>query len=266
MLDVVARGAEIVPSPEPGRINPVETTRHCGPVFNAPAIVVATIGLLAAIHLVLQLAGEGWQVWALYAFSFVPSRFQPNTIAMIEGSQYWSLITYAFLHADWMHIGLNSLWILIFGTPVARVLGTLRFMLIFLAGAVGGALVMLAIYWGESVVTVGASASASALIAAAIPIMYGNRWRGPLTIPELLGHRRAMIFMIICVTVMLLPGVQSGIDAWLVMLFPSVQSIPGIGDGLQIAWEAHLGGFASGLLAYALLLPQRRRLEPPPTG
>jgi membrane associated rhomboid family serine protease len=72
-----------------------------------------------------------------------------------------------------------------------------------------------------------------------------------------------MIFVIICAAVMLLPGVQSGIDAWLVVLFPSVRSVPGIGDGLQIAWEAHLGGFASGFLAYALLLPQGRRQEPP---
>jgi membrane associated rhomboid family serine protease len=263
MLDVAARGADIVPSPDQGRINPVETTIRREPVFNAPAIVVATIGLLLAIHFALQLAGEEWQVWALYAFSLVPSRFQPGTIAMIEGSQYWSLVTYAFLHADWAHVGLNSIWILIFGTPVARVLGTVRYIVIFLAAAVGGALAMLALYWDQSVVTIGASASASGLIAAAIPIMYGNRWRGPLTIAELPRHRRAMIFVVVCVAIMLLPAVQSGFNQWLVMLFPSVRNVPGIGDGLQIAWEAHLAGFATGLIAYALLLPRRRGMDPP---
>ena len=245
MLDAARRGAEIVPSTEREQaVNAAETTirRGSGPVFNAPWVVIATIAVLVAIHLALELAGEDWQVWALYAFSFIPSRFQPNAIAMLEGSQYWSLVTYAFLHADWMHVGFNCLWLLIFGTPVARVLGVLRYSIIFIVAAIGGALVMLAVHWGEFVITVGASASVSGLLAAAIPIMYGNRWRGPLTIPELLRNGRALGFMAVWLTVTLLP---------------SVQSIPGFGDGQRIAWEAHLGGFVTGLLAYALILPRR---------
>jgi membrane associated rhomboid family serine protease len=245
MLDAVRRGAEIVPSAEPEQpVNTPETTstRASGPIFNAPVVVVATIALLLAIHLALELAGEDWQVWSLYAFSFVPSRFQPNAIAMIQGSQYWSLITYAFLHADWMHVGLNSLWLLIFGTPVARVLGTLRYIAIFLAGAVGGALVMLVVHWGESIITVGASASVSGLLAAAIPIMYGGWRHGPLTIPETLRNRRALLFMAMFLVVTLLSGAQG---------------VPGFGEGPPIAWEAHLGGFAAGLIAYAFLQPAR---------
>jgi membrane associated rhomboid family serine protease len=200
-------------------------------------VVTATIALLVAIHLALQLAGESWRVWSLYAFAFVPSRFQPNAIAMMEGSQYWSLVTYAFLHADWVHVGFNSLWLLIFGTPVARVLGTLRFIAIFVVGAIGGALVMLAVYWGETVITIGASASVSALIAAAIPIMYGG-WRGPLSIPQVLRHRRALLFMAVFLGLTLISGAQG---------------VPGFGDGPPIAWEAHLGGFVAGLIAYAVL-------------
>lgn len=245
MLDAGGRGAEIVPSTEREQpVNAVETTirRSSGPIFNAPWVVVATIAVLVAIHLALDLAGEDWQIWSLYAFSFVPSRFQGSITGMIEGSQYWSLVTYAFLHADWMHVGFNSLWLLIFGTPVARVLGAVRYAVIFFVAAIGGALVMLVVHWGQFVITVGASASVSGLLAAAIPIMYGDRWRGPLTIPELLHNRRALIFMVL----------------WLVVtLLPSVQNIPGFAEGPQIAWEAHLGGFVSGLLAYALILPKR---------
>ena len=234
------RGAEIVPSErQEDLVNREETAppRGSAPIFNAPLVVVLVIALLVAIHLALQLAGNDWQVWSLYAFSFVPSRFQPGAIAMIEGSQYWSLVTYAFLHADWLHVGFNSLWLLIFGTPVARVLGTLRFVAIFIVGAVGGALVMLAVYWGETVITVGASASVSALVAAAIPVMYGGR-RGPLSIFELFHNSRALLFMALWVGVTLLSGAQG---------------VPGFGEGPPIAWEAHLGGFAAGLAAYAFL-------------
>ena len=60
-----------------------------GPIFNTPPIVLSVIGVLIAIHLALQLAGQDWQIWSIYAFAFIPSRFGGGeSIAMIEGSQY----------------------------------------------------------------------------------------------------------------------------------------------------------------------------------
>ena len=42
---------------------------------------------------------------------------------MLPGSEYWTLVTYMLLHGDWMHLTFNALWLLVFGTPVARYLG-----------------------------------------------------------------------------------------------------------------------------------------------
>ncbi|QIG51607.1 rhomboid family intramembrane serine protease [Nordella sp. HKS 07] len=209
-----------------------------GPVVNAPPVVLVTIGILIAIHVAILLGGHDWQIWTLYAFALIPARFQgPGAIAMIEGSQYWSLVTYAFLHEGWLHVLFNSLWLLVFGTPVARQLGTLRFLLIALVSALGGAFAMLILFWGTPIIAVGASAAVSGLLAAAIPIMFGGAY-GPLSFREFLRDRRAIIFLVV----------------FLVMtLASSVQWLPGFADGARIAWEAHLGGFVAGLFTYFVI-------------
>lgn len=206
-----------------------------GPIVNAPPAVLVIIVILIGIQAALQWAGEDWETWSYYAFALIPARFQgPAATAMIEGSQYWSLVTYAFLHDGWLHVLFNSIWLLIFGTPVARQFGTLRFLLIALVATLGGAIAMLVMFWGVFIVAVGASAAVSGLLAAAIPIMFGGR-AGPLSFGEFLRDRRAMIFMAV----------------FLIMtLMSSVQWLPSFADGARIAWEAHLGGFIAGLIAY----------------
>lgn len=220
------------------------------PLLNAPAAVIGLIGGLAAVHVALWLGGENWQIWAVENFALVMSRFGPEPPPYMAGAQYWSLITHAFLHGGWDHLLFNCLWLLIFGTPVARVLGPRRFLIICLAAAVSGGLASLALHWGERVIMVGASGAVSGLLAAAIPLMYGRRTpQGfrPLMPGELLGDRRAIMFMAVFLLITLL----SGASGW------SGQSFMDEGG---IAWEAHLGGFVGGLTAfYVIVLRQVRQ-------
>jgi membrane associated rhomboid family serine protease len=211
-------------------------------MVNAPPIVLALIAVLLGVHLLIQIGGQDWQIWSLYAFAFIPARFGgPDSTAMIEGSQYWSLITYGFLHEGWLHVLFNSVWLLIFGTRVAQQFGSLRFLAIAFVSTLGGALAMLWVYWGVFIVVVGASAAVSGLLAAAIPIMFG-RPGAPLTFGEFLRDRRALIFMFIFLGMTLLTGVQG---------------LPGFADGGRIAWEAHLGGFIAGLLSFFVINRER---------
>ncbi|MGE0237970.1 MAG: rhomboid family intramembrane serine protease [Parvibaculaceae bacterium] len=207
-------------------------------MVNAPPVVLAVIVVLIGIHALIQFGGQDWTIWSLYAFALIPARFDGSDgTAMMAGSQYWSLITYGFLHDGWLHVLLNSLWLLIFGTPVARQFGALRFLAIALIATLGGALAMLAVYWGMFIVVVGASAAVSGLLAAAIPIMFG-RPGAPLTLSEFLRNRRAIIFMLVFLAM---------------TLFTGVQGLPGFADGGRIAWEAHLGGFVAGLLGFFVI-------------
>lgn len=219
------------------------------PVFNAPASVVVVIAVLVAVHALLWVMGESWQVWSLFALSLNPARFTEPGSPMFPGSQYWSLATYMLLHGDWMHLLFNSLWLLVFGTPVARYLGGGRFLLLCLIAGVVGGLSSLALHWGQEIFVIGASGAVSGLLAAAIPIMYGRRVMGgarPLTLPELLRNPRALMFTAIWLALTLF----SGAAGWTGNSFLTESGI---------AWEAHIGGFIGGLLAFYMLAPRAVR-------
>lgn len=208
------------------------------PAFQSPPAVLGLIALLAVIHAALWYAGPDWQVWSLYALAFIPARFTDIGFPLIPGSQVWSFLTYAFLHGDWMHLIFNCLWLLVFGTPVARYFGAWRFLLLSAVAAVFGAAVMLALHWGVNLVMVGASGAVSGLMAAAVPIMYGAV--RPLPFAELIRNRRAIMFTLVWLAITLFSG-ASGFTGNSFM------------EEGGIAWEAHVGGFIAGLAAFYLL-------------
>lgn len=224
------------------------------PVFNAPASVLALIGALVAVHALLAFLGSGWQAWSLYALALNPVRFTVPSFPMPAGSQYWTLLTYMLLHGDWMHLTFNSLWLLVFGTPVARYLGPGRFLLLALGAGAAGGLASLWLHWGEMVFVIGASGAVSGLLAAAIPIMYGRRVTGgarPLTVSEFITNPKALMFTAIWLALTLF----SGAAGWTGNSF--------VAEG-GIAWEAHLGGFLGGIIAFYALAPRAGALTPKP--
>ena len=85
----------------------------------------------------------------LLLFSFIPARYDATVLAQGRcraGSarEIWTFVTYALIHGDWTHLGLNSVWLLAFGTPVARRFGALRFLAFFAVTAAAGAAAHLA--------------------------------------------------------------------------------------------------------------------------
>jgi len=222
------------------------------PIFQAPAVVLWLIGVLIAIHAALLAGGQNWENWAIFAFAFIPARLGSVPFPHYWGSEYWSFLTYALLHGGWGHLGANSLWLLIFGTPVARFLGTGRFLGLAAIAAVTGAMAALAMHWGEQYIMIGASGSVSGLMGAAVPIMFGGvgGWRRalaglpavthPLPPGQLIGHRNAILFTLVWLAITLV----SGGWGWSGNSF-----VPEGG----IAWEAHIGGFLGGLAGFYLL-------------
>ena len=228
------------------------------PVFQSPAVVVAVIAVLAAIHGALWLLGENWQAWTLYNFAFIPARLCCAAFPHATGSEVWTFLTYGLLHGSWGHLGANSLWLLIFGTPVARFLGPWRFLLLAVASTVAGAMAALLAHWDEVYIMVGASGAVSGLMGAAVPIMFGSSrgWRKamigqagathPLPPRLLVGNRNAVVFSAVWLAITLI----SGAWGWTGNSF--------VADG-GIAWEAHIGGFLGGLVAFYALWPDWMR-------
>ena len=93
--------------------------------------------------------------------------------AVLDKGEWWRTLTAVFLHASWMHLGMNVLGLLWFGPFVERFLGRLRFSVVSLAGGVGGFAVLAgiaALGWRAETAALGASGAVMALIGASIGI------------------------------------------------------------------------------------------------
>lgn len=241
----------VVPFRKPD--GPKPPTPEPPPAINIPTVVLVVLGVLLAVHLVLWGFGEDWQIWSIYALSFIPSRFGGEAVAFPEGAQYWSFLTYGLLHADAFHLGSNLLWLLIFSTPVARRWSVWRYLALLALSAIAGAAAMLFTHWGKFIVVVGASAAVSATLSAAIPIFFGPdyRLRGNelldhaklrvLSFGELIRHRQALAFTALFLVMTLFTGASQ-----------SLGQTAFTGES-AIAWEAHLAGFIAGIGLFYLL-------------
>ncbi len=87
-------------------------------MFNIPPVVIATVVVLVLVHalrmLVLSDAGD---LRFLLTFAFIPARYDTDLVLGGSfpgglGADLWTFFTYAFLHADLLHIGLNLAWLL----------------------------------------------------------------------------------------------------------------------------------------------------------
>jgi membrane associated rhomboid family serine protease len=231
-----------------------ELQRKPPPALNVPPIVLGLIGVFVGIHL-LRLYGPFSDEQIIYYFAFIPARFGgdadiiANPDSMDRAARLWSVLSYSFIHADWVHLAINCFWMLAFGSVVARRLGSLRFLAISAIGAIAGALTYYAFHPGQIAVLVGASAAISAQVAVAARFMFARpaeiQWNDgeelarvkPLSLGATFTNRRSLLFILV----------------WLALNYVSGASGFGTpaGQGL-IAWEAHLGGFFAGLLFLGL--------------
>src|SRR5581483_9347328 len=85
-----------------------------------------------------------------------------------EAAKAWTFVTYSLLHASLSHIGFNVLWLLPFGSALARRFGPLRFYVFMAVTAAAGALAHLITHEHALAPMIGASASVSGTMAAAM--------------------------------------------------------------------------------------------------
>jgi membrane associated rhomboid family serine protease len=252
--------------------------RQPEPVFNLPFVIILSCGCLLALHGLRQVLPSETDDWVIAQFAFVPARASialglvnhqlqlaaqhvpaDTILALIGdgGGRWWSLLTYAFLHGSWMHVGFNCIWLAAFGSPVARRFGSMRFLLLMVVSAVVGALTQFAATPTSFAPVIGASAAVAGAMGAATRFVFhragssGGRsvalsqrdrddavYRQPaLSLRATLSTRGALIFVL----------VWFGSN----LLFGLVPALSGMGDE-PIAWQAHIGGFLSGLLLFPL--------------
>jgi membrane associated rhomboid family serine protease len=231
--------------------------RTSEPIFNVPGVVTAIIAVLALIHGVRDFVlSPETDDQVLRLFAFVPQRYGAEPLAHqgLPGGIWadgWTFVTYAFLHGSWTHLGLNAVWLLAFGTPVARRFGAVRFLAFFAVAAAAGAAAHLLVYRGEPVPVVGASAAISGFMAAAMRFAFQRR--GPLIGRDAEGDRMPALPLI---AVLRNGRVLAFLVVWfgLNLLF-GLDSLSIDGSDQTIAWQAHIGGFLAGLFGFSVFDP-----------
>ena len=233
------------------------------PAFNIPVVLVVLVALMAAVHAFVSGASDERWIWTMINFAVVPIRFDSAFSGMVGGlndmliagpdSHWFTLVTYGFLHGDWLHLGINALWLVTFGAPVARRLGNGRFLALLAAGFVAGAATHLLFHWGEAAPLVGASAGVSAVMGGAARFVFTGGGAGMMRMaqdPDLVRHTPLSPLSVALRS----PSVIAFAGIWIAtnVLFGAAASMPGVQDGAQIAWQAHLGGFALGFLLFSL--------------
>jgi membrane associated rhomboid family serine protease len=223
-------------------------------MLNIPPVMVATLAVLVLVHVVrVYLLTDTQNVDFLLLFAFIPARF--DTSLIIGGypgglaAEIWTFVTYAFIHADLMHIGFNIAWLLPFGTAVARRFGAARFLLFMAVTAAAGAATHLATHVGEQVPMVGASAAISGTMAAAMRFAFQRG--GPLGVWRENDPRAYRVRALPLMAALRDPRILAFLAVWFGfnILF-GVGSLPIAGNGEQIAWQAHIGGFLAGLVLF----------------
>lgn len=235
------------------------------PAFNAPAVVLSLVGALFGVHLLVTFMDPAEANRLIAYFALSPARYAPLTtgeVVPLPGGMLVDLagfVTHIFLHADWGHLIFNSIWLLAFGTPVARRFGAVRFLLFFLICGIIGGLTQVVVDAGELVFIVGASGAVSGLMGGAARFVF--LVGGPLGLitardPSLPGAPRAQATIVQALTdrrTLLFVGVWLGLN----LLF-GLSGLSLSGETVSIAWEAHLGGFAAGLLLFGFFDPMKQ--------
>lgn len=146
-----------------------------------------------------------------------------------------------FLHGGWLHLLGNMLYLWVFGDDVEERLGRLRFLAFYLLCGWLAALTQVAAEPASRLPVIGASGAIAGVLGAYLALF--PRARVTLLLPlGLLAQVRAVLFLPLWLALQLL-------SAW----------VGGPAAGGGVAWWAHVGGFAAGLVLAFVLRPRRRR-------
>lgn len=200
-----------------------------------PTVTYAIIAITALVYVIMLIPGVGpWMqgVLAFYAPALYPASsgvFQP-----------WRVLTPLLVHDGIWHIGLNMLALWFMGRSLEPLLGSVRFLLLYLISGVGGSLAVALL--APSSVVVGASGAIFGLFGALLVI--GRHIGANITaIAVIIGINFALPFVLAFVSAI---GTGSFLSAF---------------ANIQISWQAHLGGLVAGAIVGVIYARTRARRQ-----
>lgn len=200
-----------------------------------PYVTWVLIAINVVVFLYEVLLSEASLSRFLYDYGVIPREIS-------DGEGYLSLITSMFLHGGWLHLIGNMLFLWVFGDNVEDVMGHVRYLIFYLLTGVAAGLIQVLTNTDSTVPLIGASGAISGLLAAYIVCFPNGR------------VVTAVVFGFFITTMMVPAWIMIGY--WI--LLQVIQGVVSLGidaDTGGVAWFAHIGGFAAGLV---LVFPFRR--------
>jgi membrane associated rhomboid family serine protease len=197
-----------------------------------PLVTYAFIALNVLFFLVELSGGDAFiEKWA-----FVPVRFLAN-----PSGDFLTLFSSMFMHAGWLHLGGNMLYLWIFGDNVEDRFGHFKFIFFYLVCGLLATFAQLAFNAGSNIPNLGASGAIAGVLGSYILLFPKGQ------VKVLQGSR------VIPVSALIVIGI------WFVLqLFSSIGSISNTAETNGIAYIAHIGGFVTGVCLTVLFRGSRR--------
>lgn len=201
---------------------------------STPIVTYALI-VMNILFFLLELSGgdEFVKTWA-----FVPARFHSNPIG-----NFPTLFTCMFMHAGWLHLGGNMLYLWIFGDNVEDRLGKIKYIALYLLSGIAATFAQYVISPLSELPNLGASGAIAGVLGAYILFFPGQK------VNVLLGQSIVAMQSLIV------------IGFWFLLQFiSSVGSLYSTQDSGDVAYMAHVGGFIAGLaVAFLFRLTERQQ-------
>lgn len=196
-----------------------------------PLVTYVLIALNVLFFFVELSGGDAFiEKWA-----FVPSRFLAN-----PGGDFLTLFTSMFMHAGWVHLGGNMLYLWIFGDNVEDRFGHVVFTIFYLLCGLAATSAQLAFSTGSNIPNLGASGAIAGVLGAYLVLFPQGK------VNVLMG--RGVVPMSALVV----------IGLWIVLqFFSGIGSIVNTADTGGVAYMAHIGGFIAGFVLTFVLRGSR---------
>ncbi|HEX8712542.1 MAG TPA: rhomboid family intramembrane serine protease [Terracidiphilus sp.] len=195
---------------------------------------ITTLIIFANAYVFLQELSGGNRF--VYAWSAVPFR-------ITHGHHVITIFTSMFMHASWMHIIGNMVFLWAFGPAIEDAMGHAKFLVFYLAG---GVIAMMAQILGDPfshIPTLGASGAIAAVMGAFI-----------VTYPR--DRIRTLLFFFIFIRVTFIPAIFL-IGFWFLIQVFNYGAVANVQTG-GVAYLAHIGGFVFGAITARFFEDKRR--------
>ena len=198
-------------------------------IILANTVLFITTGAFATDQALLAVAG---------GFGLVPGEFTgalTNPVGYNPLPEPVTLITYQFLHASWMHLISNMLFLWVFADNIEDAFGYFAFVLFYLLCGIAGALAHVLMSPASTAPLIGASAAVSGVIGA-----------------YMLLYPRARVWILLFFRIPLRISAIWVLGGWFLLQIFSVLTTDQSAE-VEVAWWAHIGGFVAGLAITFLL-------------